>query len=255
MAHPRESDPARQPSAGGTVQPLSTTGGQAQNAYIYSLWNFQGSNTGYWNVDQQMKVTQRAPSTYWAMLWTWTGVSTGGYLGLQTNGQRFGGSTGDTAIFSLWNANAASGPHCGIFGGEGNGYSCRLAYKISKNTYYRYRLWRLTPDSGGQWWGAWIENMTTGVDTYIGSIRVDARYTLATGVANFVEYFGAAVPCNKVPVSKAIWTQPAANSQGGGVYQYGSKYSSMTKGACTGGSATPVNLGWTKGVKVILGGP
>jgi hypothetical protein len=61
-----------------------------------------------------------------------------------------------------------------IFGGEGNGYSCRLAYKISKNTYYRYRLWRLTPDSGGQWWGAWIENMTTGVDTYIGSIRVDA---------------------------------------------------------------------------------
>ena len=60
----------------------------------------------------------------------------------------------------------------------------------------------LPPDSGGQWWGAWIENMTTGVDTYIGSIPVDASYTLATGVANFVEYFGAAVPCNKVPVSR-----------------------------------------------------
>jgi hypothetical protein len=44
--------------------------------------------------------------------------------------------------------------------------------------------------------------MTTGVDTYIGSIPVDASYTLATGVANFVEYFGAAVPCNKVPVSR-----------------------------------------------------
>ena len=244
----------RQLNAGDAGWSATMPGSQQQNAYLYSFWNFQGAGTGYWNVDQQMKIQQRAKATYWAMLWNWTGATYGGYLGLQTNGQRFDGSTGDTAIFSLWNANASSGPHCGIFGGEGNGYSCRLAYSFTKGTYYRYRLWRLTPDSGGQWWGAWIENMTTSVDTYIGSIRVSASYTLATGAANFVEYFGTAVPCNMVPVSKVIWTQPAANSQGGGVYQYGSMYSGMSKGSCTGGSATPVNLGWTQGVKVILGG-
>jgi hypothetical protein len=96
--------------------------------------------------------------------------------------------------------------------------------------------------------------VSSGVDTYLGSIRVAAGYTLATGIENFVEYFGNAVPCNQVPVSKVIWTQPAANSQGGGVYQYGSAYSGMQKGSCTGGSATPVNLGWTKGVRVVLGG-
>ena len=250
---PRQSDLGRQLNAGDAIRP-DMTGGQQQNANLYSFWDFQGSSVGYWNVDQQMKVLQRARSTYWAMLWNWTGASIGGYVGLQTNGQRFGGSTGDTAIFSLWDATAASGPHCGVFGGEGNGYSCRLAYPISKNTYYRYRLWRLNADSGGQWWGAWIENITTGVDTYIGSIQVNAGYTLATGVENFVEYFGSSVPCTNVPVSKVIWTQPAANSQGGGLYQYGSTYSGMSKGACTGGSVTPVNLGWTKGVRVRLGG-
>ena len=110
--------------------------------HLYSEWAFQGSGSGYWNVDQQMKVEQRAPATYWAMLWNWQGASHGGYLGLQTNGNRLDGTTGDTAIFSLWDANAASGPNCGTFGGEGSGYSCRLAYPIAANRYYRYRVWR-----------------------------------------------------------------------------------------------------------------
>jgi hypothetical protein len=231
-----------------------TARGQQQNANLYSSWAFQGSGAGYWDVDQQMKVEQRAPATYWAMLWNWTGASYGGYLGLQTNGSRPDGSTGDTAIFSLWNANAVSGGNCGAFGGEGSGYSCRLAYPIAVNTYYRYRIWRGSADSSGQWWGAWIENMSTGIDTYLGSIRVGSGNTLASGVANFVEYFGTAVTCSTVPRSQAVWTQPAANSNGNGSYQYGASYAGMTKGACTGGSATPVSLGWTNGVRVVLGG-
>jgi Domain of unknown function (DUF3472) len=232
----------------------NTARGQQQNANLYSDWAFQGSGTGYWNVDQQMKVEQRAPATYWAMLWTWAGASYGGYLGLQTDGNRLNGTTGDTAIFSLWNANAVSGSNCGTFGGEGGGYTCRLAYPIAANTYYRYRIWRGSSDSGGQWWGAWVEDTSTGVDTYLGSIRVSGGDTLATGVANFVEYFGTAVTCTTVPRSQAVWTQPAANSEGNGSYQYGAQYAGMTKGACTGGSATPVNLGWTSGVRVVLGG-
>lgn len=232
----------------------NTGRGQQQNANLYSEWAFQGSGSGYWNVDQQMKVEQRAPATYWAMLWNWQGASHGGYLGLQTNGNRLDGTTGDTAIFSLWDANAASGPNCGTFGGEGSGYSCRLAYPIAANRYYRYRVWRGSADAGGQWWGAWIEDTTTGVDTYLGSLRVGSSDTLATGVANFVEYFGTAVTCTTVPRSQAVWTQPAANSQGSGSYQYGSQYADMNKGSCTDGSATPVNLGWTSGVRVVLDG-
>ena len=101
------------------------------------------------NVDQQMMVEQQAPATYWAMLWNWQGASYGRYLGLQTNGNRLDGTTGDTALFSLWDANAASGPNCGNFGGEGSGYSCRLAYPIATNRYYRYRIWRGSADAGG----------------------------------------------------------------------------------------------------------
>lgn len=230
---------------------------QAQNAYYYSHWKFAGAHSGYWNVDQQMRIERKARATYWAQVWNWVGSSDGGYLGLQTNGTRFNGTPGDTAIFSLWNANAASGPSCGQFDGEGNGYSCRRAYPISTSPYYRYRVWRLDADSGGQWWGAWIQNLATGRDTYIGAIRVASARRTMTNVQNFVEYYGKAVPCNRVPVSKVVWTQPAANSQGGGYYQYGSSYQATPtdKGACTGGSATPVTLPATKGVRVILGGP
>ena len=32
---------------------------QAQNAYYYRHWSFAGSTTGYWNVDQEMKITKR----------------------------------------------------------------------------------------------------------------------------------------------------------------------------------------------------
>jgi len=208
---------------------------QHQNAYLYSNWNFSGSTVGYWNVDQLMRVEQKASATYWAKLWTFRGASYGGYMGLQTDGSRGDGTTGETAIFSLWNANAASGPRCFTFGGEGVGYSCRLAYPFSLNTYYRLRVWRLNADTGGQWWGAWIQNT-------------------ATGVRNFVEYFGPAMPCTSVPRSQAVWTQPAANSLGGGLYQYGSTYASANKGSCTDGSATPISLGWTSGVGVVLGG-
>jgi Domain of unknown function (DUF3472) len=241
------------PAAAATERAQVPAVAQAQNAYLYSHWKFSGKAPGYWNVDQQMRVKKRSTATYWAMDWSWVGASQGGYVGLQTNGGRFDGSTGDTAIFSLWDATAAKGPHCGAFGGEGSGLSCRLPYKISTSTYYRYRIWRLTADSAGQWWGAWIENIKTHADTYLGSIRVAAGDTQMSAPLNFVEYFGQAVACNKVPKSEVVWTQPAANSLGGGRYQYGSHYSGMDIGACTTGKAVPVNLGWTKGVDVVLG--
>ena len=165
-----------------TVGAVPAQAAQHRNAHMYAYWNSNGAN-GFWNVDQQVRVATKAHHTYWAMNWGFTATpNDGGYMGLQTNGIRFDGSTGETAIFSLWNANAARGSGCGQFGGEGTGYSCRIPYAFSTQVYYRYRLWRLTPDAGGQWWGAWMQNTATGVDTYIGSIRVAAQreYTHAT---------------------------------------------------------------------------
>jgi hypothetical protein len=225
---------------------------QHQNANIYVNWSWTGD--GYWNVDQQVAIRQRAASTYWAQLWTWTDApSYGGYTGLQTNGVRNNGTTGDTAIFSLWNANAASGPMC-AYNGEASGYSCTLAYPFTVGTLYRYRVWRLNADSGGQWWGAWIQNTATGVDTSIGAIRVGATHTLMANVRNFAEYFGPPFACNAVPRSVADYTQPAANYQGGGSYQFGSTYASSSRASCTGGGVTTVSYGWTNAARVTLGG-
>lgn len=74
-----------------------------QNANIYAYWKFNGA--GFWNVDQYVVVRTKAIASYWALHWTWSGSSSGGYMGLQTNGSRFDGTTGDTAIFSQPAAN------------------------------------------------------------------------------------------------------------------------------------------------------
>ncbi|WP_229070988.1 DUF3472 domain-containing protein [Actinoplanes sp. DH11] len=227
---------------------------QHQNAHLYAYWNFHG-RTGFWNVDQQVRVAKKAPASYWAMNFGFTATpNEGGYMGLQTNGRRFNGTSGDTAIFSLWNATATRGPNCGRFGGEGTGMSCRVGFTINTGTYYRYRVWRLDADSRGQWWGAWIANPVTGKDTPIGQIRVPRNKRLMTTPMNFSEYFGPARTCNTVPVSKAYFTQPAANSRGGGSYEHGSVFASSHRGQCTGGSVRVVRVGSTKAAAITMGG-
>jgi Domain of unknown function (DUF3472) len=224
-----------------------------RNAHIYNFWDFNGA-TGFWNVDQHLWIGRKAPYSFWASTWAWSNSQSGGYIGLQTNGLRFDGSKGDTAIFSAWNATSASGPSCGTFGGEGTGYSCRLAYTINPGRYYRLRVWRLNADSFGQWWGGWIKDEYTGTERYIGKIRVSRSYVRMGTPRNFSEYFGSAVSCDSVPVSIVYWTQPAANHQGGGVYSYGSKADGWNRGSCTGGGVTGFDFGWTRGVRVLQGG-
>ena len=233
--------------------PLAASAAQHQNANLYVFWNWAGS--GSWNVDQHVRIGLKAPATYWAQLWSWTDASYGGYIGLQTDGNRFDGSRGDTAIFSLWNSNGSSGPSCGVFGGEGTGHSCRAAYPIQTGRYYRLRVWRLGADSLGQWWGGYLKDETTGVETWLGDIRVPASHQLIAQPSNFTEYYGTAVSCDSVPLSTVYWTQPAANHLGSGSYQYGSSYSSSRRGNCTGGTASAHDFGFTRGARVDMGGP
>lgn len=93
-----------------TVVVMSTApaqAGQHQDANEYALWAFHGAN-GFWNIDQRVQITRKAHHSYWAMLWDFTTTpGKGGYMGLQTNGTRFNHTRGETAIFSLWNANGS----------------------------------------------------------------------------------------------------------------------------------------------------
>ena len=70
----------------------------------------------------------------------------GGYLGLQTKGNRADGSLGKMAIFSIWDAVEAEGAGpggfgCVRFGGEGTGWSCRIPYHWVAGHAYRLRVW------------------------------------------------------------------------------------------------------------------
>ena len=236
--------------------PFDSAGGQAQNAYQYVDWEFTG--TGFSSIDQDIRVTRKANATTWAQTWSWTDSDTGGYIGLQTAGERFDGTKGDTAIFSLWDALAAQGPGCGKFFGEGEGWSCRLAFKINKGRYYKLKLMRIPSPvlaSTGQWWEARILDEKSGVESLVGDLEVASSHSSARPPRNFTEYFGPTVPCDQVPLSIIDWTQPAANYLGGGAYEWYSSYAPPAdRGACTGGTVTTATFGGTQGVVSKMGG-
>jgi hypothetical protein len=235
--------------------PAQAQPAQHQWGAMYADWNF-GQSTGFWNIDQRIQVTRKARSTYWAMTWGFTaGGDGGGYLGIQTDGNRFDGSTGDTAIFSLWNADASRGPSCGTFTGEGEGRSCRAAFRIDPQVDYRLRVWRLENDGVGQWWGGWIRFQRSGQEIELGQLRVDPAKTLMSPPDNFTEYFGPAVSCDDVEISTVYFTQPAANQSAPDVYAVGSTPGGTQRAECTGGVGEVVDLGWTKAIKLTMGGP
>lgn len=228
---------------------------QQQDAHAYAYWNLSAGG-GIWNVDQNIEIRETAASTYWAGNWQWnnSNPSSGGYFGLQENGVRFDGTSGSTAIFSVWNANGARGPSCGTFTGEGTGYSCRIAYPIRTDRMYRLRLWRQEADSSGQWWGAWIKDQATGVEQSIGGLRAPLNATAVSGYMNFTEYFGEAVPAkDRVPRSIADYTQPAANHQGEGRYETVGSFTGSAVGSGTTGTVEPISLGWTNAARITMG--
>ena len=196
-------------------------------------------------------VEQKAKASYWAMIWDLPGSEGGGYMGLQTDGNRFDNTTGDTAIFSLWGAKKAEGPGCGKFGGEGTGLSCRLAYPINKARWYRLRVWKVSADAGGVWWGAWILDESTAKDELIGKIQVPAGQSTMSGHANFSEYYGAPVASPRlVPQSIVLWAAPAADQISKGKYRFNSTFKEGTRAKGTTGSVT--NTG--AAVRIVQGG-
>jgi hypothetical protein len=212
---------------------------QHQNAYLYS--HYDTPATEVYSLDQYLRVDQKAEASFWPVVWKWEGQSFGGYFGLQTNGSGPSGEPlGDTLIFSLWDANAVDpspGSLGGTFGGEGTGYTLRSAYPIRPYRFYRLRIWRLSSEAEGNWWGAWTLDTDTNVETYLGRIRSAPEHATLDGqsVENFSEYFGLAKPtCDDVPVSVVRWGLPFVRSPHGDVL---GSFTDSVRGSCTGGGA------------------
>jgi anti-sigma B factor antagonist len=186
---------------------------QQQNANAYAYWTFGSGANDIENVDQKIWIAKPARGSQWVMTWSWVAdPAHGGYLGFNTDDE------GESqALFSLWNADKASGLNCMEFGGEGEGWSCRMPVDLKSNVVYRLRLARTRTDAEGVWWGAWIyQEAAAGAKTELslGEIRVKKEMNLIIGesINNFSEYFGHTVArCSSVPVSILVVAPPSAN--------------------------------------------
>jgi len=132
----------------------------------------------------------------------------GGYIGLQTKGNRVDGSLGKMAIFSIWDAEEASGLAT-RFSGEGEGWSCRIPYPWQAGRAYTLKVF--TP--GGGWWAAKVRDETTGQVSEIGGIRVPGHWrNLDSWSVMWTEYYGPPlVSCSDMGHSSVIFGTPIAN--------------------------------------------
>ena len=132
----------------------------------------------------------------------------GGYIGLQTKGNRVDGSLGKMAIFSIWNAVEADGPST-RFSGEGEGWSCRIPYQWEAGRAYALKVATV----GGGWWTAKVRDEATGVISEIGGIRVPEHWRqLDTWSVMWTEYYGPPLnSCSELPYSRVVFGTPLAN--------------------------------------------
>jgi hypothetical protein len=178
----------------------------------YSNWYWPG--TGYYNFDQRLKILGHSAGThyFWAHQIGFA-AGDGGYLGLQVGSYP---NNTKIALFSLWGATAAEGANCGPFVEGGAGYTCRIdPYNWVTERSYRLRIWAVGEDALGDWWGAWVQDTVTGVDSYVGKLRVPTSWGWLRGEwsVSWTEYFGARPrTCNKLPWAKAEFGFPTADA-------------------------------------------
>jgi len=132
----------------------------------------------------------------------------GGYIGLQTKGNRVDGSLGKMAIFSVWNAVEAHGLST-RFSGEGEGWSCRIPYQWQAGRAYGLKVSTV----GGGWWTAKVRDEATGDISEIGSIRVPEHWrNLDTWSVMWTEYYGPPLgACSELAYSRVVFGTPLAN--------------------------------------------
>jgi len=179
----------------------------------YSNWYWPAKAGGYYNFDLKLTILNHSSGAhyFWSHQFGFSGGEAG-YLGLQ-----IGSAPNNTkiALFSIWGANGAEGPRCSTFVEGTPGRTCRLdPYNWSTGRAYRLRIWAVGADSLGEWWGAWVQDTVTGVDSYVGKIRVPTSWgRLSTSSVSWTENFGAKpATCSGLPWGKAQFNFPTADA-------------------------------------------
>jgi hypothetical protein len=139
----------------------------------------------------------------------------GGYIGLQTKGNRADGSLGKMAIFSFWDTLGAEGPGVVRFGGEGVGWSCRIPYFWEAGRAYRLRVELVDVDGREAWWAASVADVDRGEDSQeFGRICAPAGWGgLGTWSVMWTEYYGPPLArCSDLAYSRVVFSTPSAEN-------------------------------------------
>jgi len=148
---------------------------------------------------------------FWAHQFRLTGGE-GGYLGLQTKGNRADGSLGKMAIFSLWDAVDGEGTVV-PFSGEGTGWSARIPYLWTAGTAYRLRVVRDDTTAEGTWWSASVVDGDTAEVSHIGRLRAPPGWGgLGPWSVMWTEYYGPPLRrCSDLAPVSAVFSAPTAD--------------------------------------------
>ncbi len=173
----------------------------------YTEWFWPAK--GFRSLEHELVVeADPGPDTtyFWAHQFR-TEAGEGGYVGLQTKGNRADGSLGKMAIFSFWDTLGAEGPGVVRFGGEGEGWSCRLPFLWEPGRPYRVRVEVVEEDDRTRAWGASVDGRELGV------ILAPARWGgLGPWSVMWTEYYGGPLArCADLPYSRVTFSTPVAD--------------------------------------------
>ena len=173
----------------------------------YTDWFWPGK--GYSRLEHTLtpEIDPGLRTTYfWAHQFR-TEAGEGGYIGLQTWGNRADGSLGKMAIFSFWDTLGAEGPGVVRFGGEGVGYSCRIPFFWEAGQSYRLAVEAVDEDPTTLMWAASVDGEE------FGRIRAPATWgRLGAWSVMWTEYYGGPLAsCDDLPYSKVVFSTPVAD--------------------------------------------
>lgn len=159
----------------------------------------------------------------------------GGYIGLQTRGNRADGSLGKMAIFSFWDTLSAEGPGVVRFGGEGVGWSVRTPFYWEAGQSYRLRIEVVDANEEALTWAGSVDGEE------FGRIRAPAAWgRLGPWSIMWTEYYGGPVArCSDLAHSKVVFGEPIADAQ----TRPSSSNDHLGDGNCQGSRVTRVPAG------------
>lgn len=223
-----------------------------QNANIKVFWDWADGQ--FIKTEQEVKIQMEAPDTKWAMHIDFFGQPGGGYLALRTQT----GSQIGMAEFTVFGADncqeGATGSACKYISSPDQGYSIEIPFPMSPGHRYQFRVTRLEADGNGRWWGAWVTDMDTGLESYLGKLRKPNANTLAKNTYNYVEYTGGSMPCDQVPGSNAYFFPPKATGHDSSGTNFTGTYSNYSLGSCVTGQVTVTTVDGVDGVPMVFHG-